>query len=222
MTDRPIKQWVTINGRHVPIYEKSTVSDKQLKYEETIRDKKQEQGAYLDKDGNVLMEVQGDEDQIAYGGENDWDTSVQFNHEVEQRVWKNEEVNFTHNHPEDTIFSPEDIESFEALENHSLSAVLPNGTTYRIIREQPRTSNEWVINEKTGELERKFEPKKIAEAYYEAYSEVYDEGYKKLPWKGDPDRKRLEAELDRKVADAMEDWLNKNAKQYGYRFEIER
>lgn len=216
---REIEKWVTIRGHRVPIYKKdSIVSKKQQEWEDSIRNSHKERGGFFDKDGNLLMQVEGDEDAITFGGDDDWDTSVKFNHEVEQRIWKDEEINFTHNHPENTIFSPEDIEGFEELENHSERAVLPNGTTYTIIREQPRTSNEHIYDDKTGEWHRKFEPKKIAPAYREAYSEIYDEEYKKLPWKGDPNRKQLEAALDKKVAQEMEKWLKQNAHRYGYRF----
>lgn len=224
MSDREPIKWITVNGRHVPIYEDNgslTVSTKQKSYEDKIRNGTKEDGAFFDKDGNVLMEVYGNGDAIEFGGEDDWDTSVQFNHEVEQRIWKGEEINFTHNHPDNTIFSPEDIEGFEELENHSESAVLPNGTNYRIIREQPRTSNEWTMDEKTGELVRKFEPKKIAPAYREAYSKLYDEdyyAYKKNTVYGTPERAEAIKALDKKVADGMEKWLQENARKYGYRF----
>ena len=201
------------------------VSKKQLEYEEKIRKSDKEHGGFFDKDGNLLMDVTGDAEKIEFGGMDDWDNQIKFNHEIEQRVWRGEEVNFTHNHPENTIFSPEDIEGFESLESHSERAVLVNGTTYTIIREQPRTSNELVWDDKAGEFKRTFEPKKIAPAYYEAYSAIYDPGYKKYKeetgW-GTPERQQAIEALDRKVAEEMEKWLTQNAPKYGYRFVKEK
>ena len=218
--------WFTVNGKHIPIFDEDTsevdISDNQREWEDSIRDGKVEKCGFFDKDGNLLMEVEGNEDAISFGGENDWDNSIKFNREVEQRIWRDEEINSTHNHPENTIFSPEDIEGFEELENHSERAVLPNGINYTIIREQPRTSNEWEYNESTGELERKFEPKKIGPAYREAYSKIYNnealvEIRRKTEY-GSPERQKMVEELDKKVATEMEKWLTKNAKSYGYRF----
>lgn len=203
---------------------RSSVSKAQRDYEEKIRHSKTEKGAYFDKDGNLLMEGEGDDQQVSFGGlgDDDWDRTIKFNREIEQRIWRDEEVHFTHNHPENTIFSPEDVETFETLEAASESAVLPDGTTYRLIREQPRTSNVWIQNKQTGELEREFEPKKIAPAYDEAYSALFVDAFNEIRSKyawGSPDRKKAEAALDRKVATEMERWLRKNAQSFGYRFE---
>jgi hypothetical protein len=192
-----------------------TVPQGQRDWEDKYRNSDVEHGAYFDKDGNVLVEATGNADEINF------DPS-EVNHNVEQRVWNDEEVNFTHNHPENTIFSPADVEAFEAMENHSERAVLPNGTSYTLIREQARTSNTWVYNETTKEFELTFEPKHIAGDYRKEYSKVWDPGWahvKATTKAGTPERKQAEAELDKRVASHMENWLNKNAKSYGYRFE---
>lgn len=224
--EREIERWVTIKGHRVPIYKKSfQVTSQQKDWENGIRNDDKEHLAYFDKDGNKLFETEGTKDDVSFGtnyeDSDDWDKVVQFNHEVEQRVWQDQEINGTHNHPENTIFSPEDIEGFEALENHSMRAVLPNGTNYTLIREQPRTSNEHIYDEATGEFHRKFEPKHITEAYREAYLAVYENDYRKMrnetsPFS--PERQQAEVTLDKKVAREMEKWLKANASKYGYRF----
>ena len=230
MAEREVKKWITINGKHIPLYEDAGSSDMipqaQKEFEESIRNSKTEHIGFFDKDGNKLFETSGTEEDVTFGDkyedDEDWEKTLQFNREVEQRVWNDEEVHDVHNHPENTIFSPEDMEAFEALENKSMSIVLPNGTTYRMIREQPRTSNVIIIDTETGESHREFEAKKIAEAYYDAYSKIWDPGWEKIKaetGRWTPERAKAEAELDKKVLQGMEKWLKKNAKDYGYRFE---
>jgi hypothetical protein len=248
MADREPVRWITVKGTHIPIYldengkevfgvgkKAGIVSQGQLDYESKIRSGDKESHGYFDANGNMLMEIQGDSQKVGLGNyEDDYDNYAKFNHEIEQRVWNDVEVHDVHNHPEDTIFSPEDVEAFEALENKSMSIVLKNGTNYRLIREQPRSSNEYVLDMKTGELKQTFEPKKIAPAYFEEYSRIFDKGWKNIKktyplafklFSRDPDasrqyqeRKKAEIALDKKVAVAMEKWLKENASKYGYKF----
>lgn len=189
------------------------VNRRQREYEDSIRNSDIEHGAYFDREGNMLLQGTGNADEITFD-------PYEMNHQVEQRVWADEIVNFTHNHPENTIFSPEDIEAFERLENHSVRAVLPNGTNYTLIREQPRSSHEWIIDLKTGESRQSYEAKTIAEHYRKAYDKVYDPGYKQVRTLSGEARKEAQRELDAKVAASMEKWLRKNAAKYGYRFEM--
>lgn len=187
----------------------------QREWEERYRGDTVEHGAYFDKDGNILIEGTGNNDEISFDGS-------ELNHNVEQRVWNDEEVNFTHNHTYNTIFSPEDVEAFEVMENHSMTAVLPNGINYTLVREQPRTSNEWRYNEATQDYERTFEPTKIADDYRSEYSKVWDKGWqtvKDTTKYGSAEREQATARLDAQVSKHMESWLKKNAKSYGYRFE---
>lgn len=203
----------------------SNVPKKQMEWEDKMRSEPIEHLGYFDKDGNILFETTGTKDDVTFGTKyedsDDWDKVIAFNHNVEQKVWQDVEIYGTHNHPENTIFSPEDVHGFESLENKSMSAVLPNGTNYRLIREQPRTSNAIIIDMNTGESHREFEPKKIAQAYEEEYARLYDDDYEKMrrtTTYGSPERARAIEELDKKVARGMEKWLNANAKSYGYRF----
>lgn len=190
-----------------------------------------EHGAYFDKDGNILFD---DFRNDRFGDleipslENDWDTHVKFNHEVEKRIWNDEEVNFTHTHNLNSIFSPEDIESFENIENHSIRAILPNKTTYTLIREQPRTSNAWILDTKTGDFKREFEPLKIAPHYTEYYEKLYMPEYNetvnlykegKINWT--ERNKRIDA-LAERITPQLENWLSKNASKYGYSFKKEK
>ena len=174
------------------------LSTSQLDYELSIRSGNTEKGAYFDDSGNILLQSSGNADFVEF---NDM---AQFNHQVEQRVWNNENIHFVHNHPFNTIFSPEDIQNFEYVENKSVSAVLPNGTTYRLIREQPITSTRYV--ERDGELVRQFEPKKIAGEYDKAYTKIWDKKYSSVEAR------------DKAIAGGMSNWLRQNAKKYGYRF----
>ena len=192
-----------------------SVARGQVDYESRIRNSDIEYGAYFDANGNILAEGRGNRDEISFD-------AVEINHNVEQRVWRNEEVNFTHNHPENTIFSTNDIEAFEDMENHSIRAVLPNGKSYTLIREQPRTSREWVFNPRSGEYERTFEPKKIAPAYDREYSKIYDNQYRQI--RRDvaltpQQRQAAITKLDSDVTKHMSEWLRKNARRYGYSYE---
>jgi hypothetical protein len=100
-----------------------------------------------------------------------------------------------------------------------MRAVLKNGTDYTLIRIQPRSTNEMVIDMNTGEMYEKNPTKKIAPAYYDVYSKIWDKEYDNITinYSG-AERKKHIAALDRKVADAMEEWLSKNALKYGYQF----
>ena len=215
-----MQRWVTINGHHVLIKSgkpqpKTNVHQKQLSYESKIRNNSNETGAFIDAEGNIVLESLGNSQEVTFD-------PYEMNHKVEQAIWDNKELHFTHNHPENTIFSPEDVYNFEQLENKSLSAILPNGINYRLFREQDITSNEWIIDTKSGEMVRRFEPRKIAETYDKEYSKLYDEEYDNIRATtkfGTPERKAAEQALDKKVAEEMEKWLHKNAKEYGYRFE---
>lgn len=173
-------------------------SQGQIEYEQSIRTGNKEQGAYFNANGDILLQSTGNQDYVEF------DNMPMFNKEVEQRVWNNEDIHFVHNHPFNTIFSPEDIRNFEEVENKSVSAVLPNGTTYRLIREQPITSSNYII--KNGELVREFEPKKIAAEYDKAYTKIWDKKHKSV------------AARDKEIATSMSKWLKQNAKKYGYRF----
>lgn len=189
----------------------------QQAYESRIRNSDIEYGAYFDANGNVLAEGKGNRDEVEFDG-------AEINHNVEQRVWNDEEVNFTHNHPENTIFSTDDIEAFETMENHSLRAVLPNGKSYTLIREQPRTERVYEYDPAIGDFKNiGYEGKKIAPAYDKEYSKVYDDRYRQLRkqlWTlSSEEYNRQEQALLRDVTSHMSKWLRKNARKYGYRFE---
>lgn len=195
---------------------------KQVDYEERIRNSKTEKGAYFDKDGNVVLEASGNAEFVEF------EDKPEFNHKVEQAVWNGAELHFTHNHPENTIFSPEDVEELIQVENKSLSAVLINGTTYRLIREQPISENvmiDWDYkNDKPiykKDYTSEFNPKDLAPAYRAEYDKLYDNDYKKMRATtiyGSPERKKATEALDAKVSEGMEKWLKKNASRYGFTF----
>lgn len=172
----------------------------QREFEERWRNAKIEHGAYLDGEGNILLEATGTSDYV------DFDYH-EVNHKVEQRIWNDEEVNFTHNHPINTVFSPDDIDIFEQEESHSTSAVCPNGMTYRLIRNQPRTSHVWVDGHYT------FEPKKIAgdyDAEYRRFLSLSDRSTHTDSW------------YEHELTPHMASWLRQNASSYGYIFVEER
>ena len=184
----------------------------QLAYEERIRQSEIEYGAYFDSEGNLLLEGVGNADEIEFDPH-------EMNHKIEQRIWNDEMIDFVHNHPENTIFSPDDIETFEVLEARSERAVLANGVNYTLIRNQPRTSNVLTWNDKTGQFEREWEVKKISDAYKKAYSNYRDtEGERLKRERGDLSyEKRQQMKWDY-VTKKMEEWLKKNARKYGYIF----
>lgn len=206
------------------------VTDNQRRVENAIRDDDNETVYWLDKDGNKIIKAIGDHDHVEV------DDESEFNHKIEQPIWHGEEIHTTHNHPESTIFSPEDVDSLVELENKSLSAVLPKGSefsAFRLVREQPITDNTLTYNPDTHEFDKakywtsKYEPKMLQIAYYNAYADVYD------PMESDISKiekdykygKTTKAEYMQKIKPyndkinkSMIKWLDKNAKDYGFTF----
>lgn len=217
------------------ISSKFTVTDNQRRIENAIRDDANENVYWLDKDGNTIIKAVGDGDSVEY------EDDAEFNHKVEQAVWDGQEIHTTHNHPESTIFSPEDIDSLVDLENKSLSAVLPKGSefsAFRLIREQPITDNTIIWNPEKNDFDKaknwtsKYEPKMLQVDYYNAYADVYD-GKLGNTWdKADSDLKygKITKEEHRKIVEPLRNklnttmikWLDKNAKDYGFRFVKEK
>lgn len=193
-----------------------TPTTEQLRYEESILNNDHEAGAYFDKDGNLLL--------TSLGGSNEVEFDPYAINRIEQRVWNGEQVDFTHNHPLNTVFSPDDIENLETMENNSCSAVLRNGTTYRLIRNQPQTSNRYIWDEELGDYRLEFEPLKIADKYDEAYMAIVNS---RQPQRGDfathaEWRQAVDAFFGDELTPEMEAWLRENAEKYGYIFIVER
>lgn len=190
-------------------------SANQSAFEADIRNSTSERGAYFDSQGNLLLQGEGNRDEITYD-------SAEVNRNVEQRIWQGEQVDYVHNHPDNTIFSPEDLETFEYMENRSMRAVLPNGKSYTLIRNQPRTSNVVIIDTKTGMSRREFEPKKIYSPYNKAYTAALAEGNKlvheAVRSRGNIPYREQENIRWGHVTTKMEQWLRKNARRYGYIF----
>lgn len=202
-----------------------TMPKKQLDIENTIRGQLRETGYFLDENGNVILKSNGDEEEVNF----DYEDNT-FNRLVERAVWDDKTVHMTHNHPEDTIFSPEDVEAFVSLGNKSESAVTPV-RTFRLIREQPRNDNSYEL---VGEelvprkyWSSKYSPEQFTEAYDTKYTQVYTPMYEQVD-KLTRDYKygRIDHEAyvkqikpyDDKLNKEMIKWLKKNAKDYGFRF----
>lgn len=188
-----------------------TPSDKQLAYEEAIRNESIEKGTYFDADGNVLLTSEGDSAEVSFD-------PIEFNHKVEQAVWDGVQVDFTHNHPFNEIFSPEDVRNLENLENHSASAVCANGTTYRLVRDQEQ-SGALVWDESIGDFRDEVEILKIADDYQEAYVALLDNEPKRIDFDSYKDYKKAQDEFYvNVVTPQMEEWLKENAEKKGYIF----
>jgi len=210
---------------------KFKIPDNQKRIENSIRDDDKETIYWMDENGNTLVKATGDKDHVDY-----IDDDAEFNHKVEQLIWNGGTVHVTHNHPEATIFSPEDIDAMVSLENKSEAAVLPKGSefsAFRLVRQQPISSNTYIMNSLTGELEKeqywtsKYEPTEFTNAYSKAYDKVYtpiesqwnklDKDYKY----GKIDKATYQKEIQpllKTLNSNMIKWLDKNAKDYGFQF----
>jgi len=238
MSERAVEKWVTIRGHRVPIYKKDTVPKKQKELEDRIREDDREHLCYLDADGNEIIHEVGGVNEVDFDPSLD-DDNV-FNREVERAVWDGKDIHTTHNHLQKSIFSPDDVESFVALENKSVSATIPSKygmSAYRLIREQPVSQGtdergvEHFRLDGTSYFEKDYtselSPKAFARAYDKAYTEVWEPmgdemtslirqfRYKKIS--REEYEKRV-APMDAKIASVMEKWLKQNAHRYGYRF----
>lgn len=194
----------------------------QLNFESQYRNSNREHIGFFDSQGNLVFEASGMYDNVNI------EASGPFNHNVEQRIWADEEINTTHNHPYESIFSTNDIEAFEELENHSLTATTPTGRNFRLIRDQPRTEKIYEYDPQTGDFRNiGYEPKKIAPAYDKEYSKVYDKRYTEIRQQyrsGQISReeyKKQDEALVRDTTKHMVEWLRKNAHKYGYIFQQE-
>lgn len=191
-------------------------------FENRYRDADKEHIGFFDSAGNLVFEASGNYDKV------DIEASGEFNHNVEQRIWAGEDINYTHNHLYKAIFSPEDIQSFEGLEAHSMTATAPDGTAYRIIRMQGITNNVWSYDSKTGQMENiGFVPKKIAPAYDKEYSSKYIPKYQAIRQQYFSGKityaqyQEQDAKLVQNVTRHMVSWLRSNASKYGYRFIVD-
>ena len=188
-----------------------TPSEKQIMYEEKIRHESIEKATYFDAEGNALLTATGNREEVEFD-------PYEFNHKVEQVVWDGEQVDFTHNHPLNEIFSPEDVENLESLENHSCSAVCDNGITYRLIRDQGQ-SGELVWDEEIKDFKEKNDIKYIAEDYRKEYVSLLDNEPKREDYDSRQEWKEAQdAFYVNEVTPHMEKWLEENAEDHGYIF----
>jgi hypothetical protein len=208
--------------------EKSRVPAKQLEVEDKIRNEKVEHLYYLDAEGNTILNYKGySGDEVSM--QNDEDNN--FNRLVERAIWDGKEINVTHNHTEDIIFSDSDIESFTGLEAKSLSATIPGGGAYRLIREQPISKS----NDPRGvphfkldgsveyvpDFTSKYSPLSLAEVYKKTYRDIWDEPIKKIKETYKPKTPEREKAINDLVASCtktMSKWLEDNASDYGFTF----
>ena len=203
----------------------------QRKIEDSIRENTKETTYYLDENGKELIKVEGDEFSTEYRDEDN-----NFNRLVEQAVWDGKDIHVTHNHPMGTIFSPSDIDNLCDTEYKSLSAVMPEGfpvKAFRLIREQPVSNDQYVIDVKTGTEElrqnhtSKYPPKYLQVDYYNHYAKVWEDmedivtkiendyRYKKI---NHAEYLKQVGPYDRKITEIMSQWLKKHAADYGFTF----
>lgn len=205
--------------------EKSRVPAKQLEVEDKIRNEKVEHLYYLDAEGNTILKYKGySGDEVSM--QNDEDNN--FNRLVEQAIWDGKEINVTHNHTEDIIFSDSDIESFTSLEAKSLSATIPSGGAYRLIREVPVNPNVVIgwDDEKNKPIYRKWHdnkhnPEELYPDYQAVYRDIWDEQYKQIRSTyryGTPEREKATKDLVASCTKTMSKWLEDNASDYGFTF----
>ena len=186
-------------------------SAKQIAYEEKIRSDSIERATYFDGNGNALLSAKGDAQAVGFD-------PYEFNHKVEQVVWDGEQVDFTHNHPFNEIFSPEDVENLETLENHSCSAVCANGNTYRLVRNQAQSGN-LVYDEELGDFRESEDIRYIAEDYRTVYLSFLDKEPKRDDYSSYKEYKKAADEFyEKDLTPKMEKWLEENAEKKGYIF----
>ena len=186
-------------------------SEKQIAYEEKIRSDSIERATYFDGNGNALLSAKGNAQEVEFD-------PYEFNHKIEQVVWDGEQVDFTHNHPFNEIFSPEDVENLETLENHSCSAVCANGNTYRLVRNQAQSGN-LVWDEELGDFRESEDIRYIAEDYRTVYLSFLDKEPKRDNYSSYKEYKKAADEFyEKDLTPKMEKWLEENAEKKGYIF----
>lgn len=168
--------------------------------EDSLRSGQVEKAIILDKDGNILFtESQGDESEVRF---------------TKEQCVKMKDANLTHNHPNGTTFSVEDL---------------------RLLIHARLASIRVVTNDAEYELQRLGKPspkrKRFAEEY-NLFQQKVDEAADK-EWdtvlQQYFDGKITQEECEKQGRRAFEkinleysNWLRKNAKRYGYRYSTRR
>ena len=146
-----------------------------------------EVGTIIDKDGNILQSVDGKSNEV----------------NVEKSLLKN--AIFTHNHPNGSCFSYDDIQSFLDGEVYQLRATTDKGKTYILTRTKDFVDPSLAYNYKKacglgGEGQNRIQ---------ELTDNYLNSGY----------------ELSKAVylakSDYREEWLTQNGKNYNVKFEVE-
>ena len=148
---------------------------------------KHEVGTIINKDGKVLQSVDGASNQV----------------EVDKSLLKN--AVFTHNHPNGSCFSYDDIQGFLDGEVYQLRATTDKGKTYVLTRTKDFVEPSLAYNYKKacglgGEGQNRIQ---------KLFEEYIDSGYSQA-------RAHFLA-----ISDYREEWLAKNGKQYNVKFEVE-
>ena len=177
-------------------YKQKTIFSEELSYktrqavkriENKIKSLKHEVGTIIDKNGNVLQSVDGSNNQV----------------EVDKSLLK--DAVFTHNHPNGSCFSYDDIQGFLDGEVYQLRATTDKGKTYVLTRTKDLVDPSLAYNYKKacglgGEGQNRIQ---------KLFEEYIDSGYSQA-------RAHFLA-----ISDYREEWLTKNGKQYNVKFEVE-
>ena len=149
-----------------------------------------EVGGIISKDGKVLKQIDGSSNEVLI--EDDADIKL-----LKDAV-------FTHNHPNGTCFSNNDIKSFLECDLYQLRATTSKGKTYVLTKIKDFVLPSLAYNYKKSVGLGSEGAQKVQELYSQYVNSGYS-GYDAL----------LQAE-----SDYREEWLTKHAKDYNVKFEV--
>lgn len=229
--NRKVVRWITINGRHVPIFDEDYESNptKQAVSRQIIND--------LDDRIRQIEENKKVADQLNYSVQNHYqfvlkcmednirdekneslvvigrDGSILLDKtdnkpdrvvitEEEKELMK--DATITHNHPTGSTFSWQDLKTLEDTEAHEIRAVGSNGITYSLVRGDNVTSN--------------------GDFFYNYYA---DEATYKINtvdkiWNNSAQTQVDAYRCNKMLEDYRKQWLKDNSKKYGYKYSERR
>lgn len=148
-----------------------------------------ETGAIISKEGRILQQIRGTENAVNVSDEKLLKDAV-----------------FTHNHPQGSCFSNQDIESFLITGLYQLRATTPSGKTYVLTKTKD------------------YVKPSLAYDYKKAVSDFRGEGAKRIQELVDEYSKcgySLNNAIYRAQSDYREEWLTRHAEEYNVKFEVE-
>ena len=168
--------------------------------EDKIRNQKFESAALIDKDGNQIFFKDGAKSQ------------VQFTNE---EVAKMKGATLTHNHPQGSMFSKEDIGIMVGADLQEIRATTSSGKTFSLSRGEGYTDDSGVAfyNEYAKQFNKAVEKAQI---------DLDAPGFQQKISAGEITVDEANREMNKHITETMTEWASKHAGDYNLRFEAEK